>query len=164
MSREVIIAAGPTTWPIRPAIAGFASSCSRTSISMTDGAAEVVDEHDVRAAAGHEGRELLRDHGDGAAGVEVVDLLDAGLAVDAEAELGLALRDAVLLGRAGHGAGVERHADRARAGDDALGRGGDGGEVGAGLGQGAGDLVDEERAGDAARPVGCRAARCRRRR
>ena len=83
----------------------------------------------------------------------VVDLLDAGLAVDAEAELGLALGDAVLLGRARHGAGVERHADRAGAGDDALGGGGDGGEVGAVLGQRAGDLVDEEGAGDAARPA-----------
>ena len=62
----------------------------------------------------------------------------------------LPLRDAVLLRRARHGAGVERHADRAGAGDDPLGGGGDGGEVGAGLGQRAGDLVDEERAGDAA--------------
>ena len=128
------------------------------------GAAEVVEDDDVRAAGGHEGRELVADHGDGAAGVGVVDLLDAGLAVDAEAELGLALRDAVLLGRARHGAGVERHADRAGAGDDALGGGGDGGEVGAVLGQRAGDLVDEEGAGDAAGLRRCRGGRCRRRR
>ena len=62
------------------------------------------------------------------------------------------------LGEPGHGAGVERHADGAGAGDDALGGGGDGVEVGAVLGQRAGDLVDEERAGDAAglRQVGQR--------
>ena len=79
------------------------------------------------------------------------DLLDPGLAVDAESELGHAGRNAVFLGRPGYRAGIQRHADTASAGNHLARRGGNGLQVGADLGERAGNLVHEQGAGHAAR-------------
>ena len=105
---------------------------------------------DVRPPGAISGPRRSQTMADRGAGVGVVDLLDAGLAVDAEAELGLAVRDARLLGRARDGAGVERHADGAGRPTMRWAARVTAVEVGAFLGQRAGDLVDEEGAGEAA--------------
>ena len=115
------------------------------------GGAEVVQERRVRALGKSVGEFLEHQRHRPVRALEG-DLLDARLAVDAESELGLPLGDARLLRRARHGAGVERHAERAHARHHSLGCAGDRREVLARLGEGARDLVDEQRAGDAARP------------
>jgi hypothetical protein len=112
------------------------------------GAAEVVHQQNLRRVV-HPRRELFGHPRDGVAGTGEVHLIDSGLAVDAEAKLGLAGRDPVLLRRARDGAGIERHADTPEAGDHPAREGSDGVEVLPGLGGGTGDLVDEERAREA---------------
>ena len=89
--------------------------------------------------------------GDEAGDLGQRDALDAGLAVDAEAELGLVGADPRLGRLAGDRAGGERHPERADVGGGGARGGGDLRERRAGLGEVPGDLVDEERAGDAAR-------------
>ena len=113
--------------------------------------AEVVEDERMVGAAGREGGGEACGHGaDDAGDLGERNLLDAGLAVDAEAELGLVVAHARLGALAGDGAGGERDAERADVGGGGAGGGGDLGEGGALLGEVAGDLVDEEGAGDAA--------------
>ena len=128
MSSEVISGAGPITHFTCAPISERASSSVSTDISSGGRPAEVVHQRDVVARAEMRAQPI-DDHGHGGAGAGELDLLDPRLAVDAEPELGAPGRDPVLLGRARHGAGVERHADRDRARHHPLGGGGDGLEV-----------------------------------
>ena len=113
---------------------------------------EVVEDERVVGAAGGQGREQAVGHDrDEAVGVGQRDALDARLAVDAEAEFGLGVGDALVVRLPRDGAGAEREAERADVGGGGAGGGGDRGERRAGVGEVTGDLVDEERAGDAAR-------------
>ena len=93
MSSEVIIGAGPTRRPMSAADRGAGELVRPAPTSRGRGAAEVVEERHMRAV-GHQRARAGRDHGSIAVpGVGEVDLLDPGLAVDAEPELGLAGRD-----------------------------------------------------------------------
>ncbi|GMB80062.1 hypothetical protein NN6n1_08440 [Shinella zoogloeoides] len=114
------------------------------------GAAEIVDQRHMRPLA-HRGGKALRHDRDGAARAGKIDLLHARLAMDAEAELRLGLGNARLARRARHPAGAERQADGARRRRDPPCRRRNAFEIGPAFSQCPGDLVDEERAGDAAR-------------
>ena len=95
--------------------------------------------------------EAVDHHPHRVAGRRELDLLDSRLPVDAEAQFGLAGRNAILLGRARNRAGVERHADGRHALDDAPGGLRHRLQIRSLFGERPGDLVDEQRSRDPAR-------------
>ncbi len=114
--------------------------------------AEVVEDQRVVGTAGRQRRRQTRGHrGHQRRDTGERNLLDPRLAVDAEAELGLVVPHPRLGLLPGDGAGRERQPERADVSRGLTGGGGDLGERGALLGEMAGDLVHEERTGDAPR-------------
>src|SRR6266568_6961489 len=121
------------------------------------GAAHRVDEHQHALAGGE--AQVLDDRPGDAVGELVaalhLDALAARLAVDADADLDLVVAQ-VEGGRAGgrHGARGERQAHRADVVDHLLGQVGDAVEVGALLGLGAGELLEQHGPADPAPALG----------
>ena len=70
------------------------------------GASEIVQKHHMRLVF-HASGKPFRHGGHRAPDAVIIDLLDAGLAMDAETEFGASLGNADFLRRAGHRAGVE---------------------------------------------------------
>jgi hypothetical protein len=149
MSSEVISGAGPTIQRMRSPMRERASSSASTAISS--GVAPPRLLRSATCGPGPMRAQPVDHHGPSRRGRRRSPPARSRPRHGCRAQFGLAQGDPVLLGRARDGAGVERHADGDDARDHRSRGGGDRLEIGARLGQRAGDLVDEQRARHAAR-------------